>query len=256
MDDEKLLIVNADDFGLSPEANAGIVRAHREGIVTSTTLMANMPGFREAVELAAGCPGLGLGLHINLTDGPPDSLLPGLAGLMVRAWWSEAAMRLGIAAQVEIALAAGVRITHLDSHKHVHVHPSVLSALIWAAKEYGIGAVRVPVESRRCWAGAPLGWKVRSALVSVNALRVRHAARREGLAVTDHFVGTARTCNWDPESMAAVIDGLKPGVTELMVHPDDVQSLVSSEVRSAVKSAGVRLMTYADLRPTSYPAKP
>lgn len=248
MNDEKLLIVNADDFGLSPEANAGILRAHREGIVTSATLMANMPGFREAVELAAGCPGLGLGLHVNLTD---DGLLPGLAGLIARAWWSGAAMRREIASQVELALAAGVRITHFDSHKHVHVHPKVLSALIWAAKEYGIGAVRVPAESRRYWAGAPLGWRMRSALVSVNALRVRHAARREGLAVTDHFVGTARTCSWTPESMAAVINGLKPGVTELMVHPIDVQAIVSPEVKSAVKAAGVRLMTYADLRPTS-----
>jgi chitin disaccharide deacetylase len=264
MDDRRLLIVNADDFGLSPEANAAILRMHREGIVTSATLMANMPGSGDAIELARGCPDLALGLHVNLTDGAPlcepaklgalvtsCGLLPGLAWLMGRAWVSGGAMRREIAAQAERALAAGVRITHLDSHKHVHVHPKVLAAVIAAAKEYGIGAVRVPIESRGCRTGVAWDWKMRSALVSVNALRVRRAALRAGLAVTDHFIGTARTCNWSAEAMAAAISGLKPGVTELMVHPDDAEVMVSGEVKSAVEPARARLISYAELARTS-----
>ncbi len=205
-----------------------------------------------------------MGLHVNLTDGPPvcepgklgrlvttRGVLPGLTGLMVRAWVSGDAMRREIAAQVERALEAGVRITHIDSHKHVHVHPKVLAEAISVAKEYGVGAVRVPAESCQCRAGVALGWKVRSALVSVHAVRVRRRAMREGLAATDHFIGTARTCNWTAEAMAKAISGLKPGVTELMVHPDDVGAVVSREVNSEIETVGGRLATYADLVPTS-----
>jgi len=256
----RLLIVNADDFGASRQANAAVVRMHRQGIVTSATLMANMPAFEEAVEFARECPELGLGLHVNLTDGPPvcepgklrglatpEGLLPGLAGLMARAWVAGDALRREIAAQVERGIGAGVKITHLDSHKHVHVHPKVLAAVIAAAKDYGIEAVRVPMESREYRTGAPLGWKLRSALVSLNASRVRQHATRAGLAVTDHFVGTAGTCSWTAEAMASAILGLKPGVTELMVHPGDVEAVVSRQVRLALEAAGVRLATYADI---------
>lgn len=256
----RLLIVNADDFGASQEANAAIVRMHREGIVTSATLMANMPAFGDAVDLARACPGLGLGLHINLTDGQPacqpakvrelvtrEGLLPGLGGLMARAWMAGDAMRREIAAQVERALGAGVRITHLDSHKHVHVHPKILAAVISTAKEYGIGALRIPMESREQRAGVSFGWQMRSALVSLNARRVRRSALRAGLAVTDHFIGTARTCNWSAEAMASAISNLKQGVTELMVHPADLEAAISFQVRAAIKAADVQPTTYAGL---------
>lgn len=233
---------------------------YREGIVTSATLMANMPAFDEAVEFARRYPDLGLGLHVNLTDGPPvyeptrlrglltpDGSLPGLAGLMARAWVSGDALRQEVAAQLERALAAGISITHLDSHRHVHVHPKVLSAVILAAKNYGVGAVRVPAESSKCRTGAPFGWKLRSAIVSLNARRVRRCAALAGLAVTDHFVGTARTCNWSADAMASAILDLRPGVTELMVHPGDVEAVVSRQVQSALEAAGAQLATYAIL---------
>jgi len=269
----KLLIVNGDDFGLSPGVNAGIVRAHRDGILTSATLMANTPHSRHAIELASDCPNLGLGLHANLTDGQPispardverlvnpDGALPGLARLMIRAWRAEKAIRREIAAQLEMALGAGAKIDHLDSHKHVHVHPKVLTAIISVAKQYGIAAVRAPLESPAAWAGTRLDWRFRSLLVSLAAWHARRALAREGFIATDRFIGTARTGSWTAQSMAAAITSLKPGVTELMVHPRkgkqdpfscaELDALVSDEVRSAVKSTGVRLVTYADLLPT------
>jgi len=260
MNEAKLLIVNSDDFGISLEANAAVARMYREDILTSATIMANMPGFDDAAELARRSPSLQLGLHVNLTDGPPVSapgklpglvtsngLLPGLSGLMVRAPWSQAALRREIAAQIERALSAGIHITHLDSHKHVHVHPAVLAALIWALHEYGIRAVRVPIEPAQYREGTSPGWRMRSALVSMNANRVRRAVQRAGLAATDNFIGTARTCNWTPTAMADAIRDLPPGVTELMVHPDDLHAVASSQVRTALNDAAVRTIGYADI---------
>ena len=248
MKDDKLLIVNADDFGISPEANNAIVQAHRDGIVTSATIMANMPGFCDAIELARDCPNLGIGLHVNLTDGrpisDPYSKLPGLFGLMVSAWWSKSAMRREICAQLETALASGIKITHLDSHKHVHVHPMVLSALVWAANKYSVKALRVPIESRELRFGEPIGWQLRSALVSFNAQRVRQVAIGEDFFATDNFIGTAKTCRWSAKTMAAAIKNLKVGITELMVHPNDLDALISDDVRHALDSSGAQLITY------------
>ena len=275
----KLLIVNGDDFGLSPGVNRGVIRAHREGILSSASLMANTPYVEEATEMAREHPELGLGLHVNLTQGPPvapasllsrllgaDGLLPSIPVLMLNAWRASDAIRIEIAAQLERLLGLGATIEHFDSHKHVHVHPSVLRAAISVAKEYGIRAIRSPVESQSASISAGFGGRRRAILVSALAMPGRAKLSRFGLAFTDHFVGIARTGNWNAATMAKAVSRVGNGATELMVHPGEVDPvlrssptrliesrqaeldcLISRKVASAVKAGEIEIGNYAAL---------
>lgn len=159
------LIVNADDFGLSPGVNRGIIRAHREGIVTSSTLMVNLPGAAEAARMAAGCPELGVGIHLNLTYGPPvlpPERVPSLVddqGRFRRPWggpgealsgklsrWSQAVeldqLEMELRAQIHRAGELGLSPSHLDGHHHVETTLPVLEVVARLALEH-----RLPVRS-------------------------------------------------------------------------------------------------------------
>jgi chitin disaccharide deacetylase len=278
------LIVNADDFGLTPGVNVGIIEAHEKGILTSATLMATAPFFQHAVDLAREHPGLGVGLHLNLASGRPvssgsdvEALLehgapPGLSRLLMKAWLPslQKPIRMELRAQVEKALEAGVKITHFDSHKHVHVHPMILNAVISIAREFGIKCIRVPLDENRFYSGASAATdraaKTRSIMVNLVARRAKGVLKRQGFTVTDHFFGTARTGDWDPVSMAAAIRRLQPGTTEFMVHPGrvdeelralgtrlvdsraaELEALLSDEVKDAVKETGARMISFEDL---------
>jgi predicted glycoside hydrolase/deacetylase ChbG (UPF0249 family) len=162
MRDRALLIVNADDFGISEGVNRGIAEAHRRGIVTSTTIMANMPAFDHAIQIARGLPGLGVGVHLNITSGYPilsSSQIPRLVG--PAGWFhplsivlrqltlglpDSAQIEAELGAQVERVMAAGITPTHLDSHHHVHVHPALQPIVIRLARRYGVRAIRSTAE--------------------------------------------------------------------------------------------------------------
>ncbi len=147
----KRLVVNADDFGFTPDVNRGIVAAHREGILTATTLMANGAAFDDAVRLARETPALDIGCHLVLISGrslvPPYAPLPASVAELLRALAARR-MRLydELAAQVRKILAAGVKPTHLDTHKHTHLAPPVLDAVARIAEEFGIRWVRRPFD--------------------------------------------------------------------------------------------------------------
>ena len=164
----KRLIVNADDFGFTPDVNRGIVDAHRGGILTATTLMANGAAFDDAVRLARDTPSLDVGCHLVLISGrsllPPYAPLPASVPELLRAL---AARRIRVydelAAQVRKILAAGIRPTHLDTHKHTHLAPPVLDAVARVAAEFDIRWVRRPFEIR-CSAAASTGcWRATAA---------------------------------------------------------------------------------------------
>jgi chitin disaccharide deacetylase len=282
---ETRLIVNADDFGLTHAVNEGIIESHARGILTSATLMANMPAFQDAVELAKAYPNLGLGVHVNLSSGVPlapvselhglvgsDGKLPGVMSLLVKAWLPDAydPIRAEMSAQVKRVLDAGVEITHLDSHKHVMVHPTIAAAAVSVAQEFGIKAVRAPVEdssfSRVSAAHSSQKSRLRSATVTTLAVRAKRLFRRSGLLVTDRFFGIAGTGQWDEATMASAIRHLGTGTTELMVHPgrvdDELRSsgtrllesrvaeldaLTSDEVKAAVRDFSVRLVNFGEL---------
>ena len=200
----RVLIVNADDFGLTPGVNAGILAAHRQGVVTSTTVLVTADLDREQLARARDS-GLGLGLHVNLTHGRPltrgRSLVDG-RGHFVRDARQAAAgaevrdMRAEVEAQIErFERLVGRRPTHLDTHHHVGLHSPVREVVLEIARGLGL-AVR-----------------------SQDAV-TRARARGAGLRTPDHFFGeSGPDAYWSPARTLAHLRALPPGVSEFMCHP-------------------------------------
>src|ERR1700693_4722480 len=159
----KQLIVNADDFGFTPDVNEGIVESHRRGILTATTLMANGAAFDDAVRLARETPSLDIGCHLVLIGG--RSLLTGRAypltvpRLMAAVARREIRAYEELKAQVWHILGAGIKPTHLDTHKHTHLAPPVLEAVARIAEEFGIRWVRRPFDLPITAARAGTSWR-------------------------------------------------------------------------------------------------
>ena len=158
MNARKLLVVNADDFGFTPDVNQGIVEAHRGGILTAATLMANGAAFDDAVRLGREVPALDIGCHLVLVGGrslvtgrPLPPTVPQLLGAMARC---EIRIYEELAAQVRRIVEAGIRPTHLDTHKHTHLAPPVLEAVARLGAEFGIRWVRRPFDFPGSGAGA------------------------------------------------------------------------------------------------------
>ena len=230
------LIVNADDLGISEGVNRGILEAHEAGAVTSASVMVNLPAFDHAVRSARAAPALGTGLHFNLLAGRP--LTPALslvdprtgAFLPFRALaWRALSGRIDsdevfveCAAQLKRLRDTGLRITHVDSHRHVHVLPGIRPAVQRAAKEAGVAQVRVPVR--------PAGGAPRSAIAAAKdvllAASFRVASRAAPARTTVRFEGISLMGGDGFESgLLALVAALPAGVTELMVHPgyDDAE---------------------------------
>jgi predicted glycoside hydrolase/deacetylase ChbG (UPF0249 family) len=227
-----LLIINADDFGWTGGHNLAVRRACAEGVLNGASLLCNGPAFAEALEIARELPELGVGLHLALNEGrpvlPPERL-PNLArdgafhdtiGALARLW---AGGRLQAAeaqaewrAQIERALAAGLRPAHLDSHKHVHLLPPLLSAFAALAVEYGIPRVRLPLET------PPLAALKRGpggAVLLALALRARERMRAAGLRFTQHFFGFADSGAMTAERLLCAVAQAGGESAEIMVHP-------------------------------------
>ena len=239
----KQLILNADDFGMTRGVNEGIIRAHREGVLTSTTLMANGPEFDDAVSRAKLNRKLGVGCHLVLVGGPSvaprekissladvsGNLPESLAGLVARL--SSGLIRMKaiereLRAQIEKIRSAGIEPTHLDTHKHTHAHPKVMEAVGRVAKELGITRIRKPMENLRdSWATTRQEDSGRTMeLIAAAAARAvtpwfQTIARKYGLLSPDHFLGLAMTGGLGPAALRRMIDTLSDGSTEIMLHP-------------------------------------
>ena len=220
--------MNADDFGLSPGVTDGILEAHAAGVVSSVSVLVNAPGWEHAVAALRGATSLGVGLHLNLTAGDPLSegrtlvdahtgRFHGLAGLVTRALTGRidpehVAEECG--AQLARLRGTGVRVTHIDSHRHVHALPGVWASVVATARAHGVPFVRVPVEH-----GAGRAWVKRSTIRAAWRVAARGGARPRH---ADRFHGIG--LEGDPRFLSrllALIDRLGPPplVTELMVHP-------------------------------------
>ena len=250
---QRRLIVNADDFGLTVGVSRGILRAHRAGLVTSTTVLASLPPQPELDAEAATSRGLGLGLHFNLTWGRPVSpveTVPSLvdaegrfgrdlASLGKRAR-SEDVQREGEAQIEAFTRRFGRAPTHLDSHHHVHRVPRVMDAVVDVAL-----AARLPLRSQD--AG------------------FREGLRRHGIATTDHFIGDAEgEPYWTTERLLDQLATLPLGLTELMCHPGvfdedlaysrygrqrevELAALCDPEARATVERLDIRLCHFGAL---------
>ncbi|MGH9754915.1 MAG: carbohydrate deacetylase [Blastocatellia bacterium] len=266
----KKLIVNADDFGLTAGVNRAIIEGHTRGAITSATLMANMPAFDTAVRLAKDHPSLGVGLHFNITQGRPVADASRVGSLIDdrgEFWGTSAAIlrrmlagRLKIEevvielrAQIEKALNAGLRMTHVDSHKHTHALPQICGAIIATIKDYGINAVRSPREQWRFDLGATsfklitqsAGAFGISQLCRISDLRLK----KSDVKTPDFFFGVARTGFWTKSWLIDLIERLPTGVSELMCHPgyDDAElSGVKTRLRAS-RVNELRLLTDPDV---------
>jgi predicted glycoside hydrolase/deacetylase ChbG (UPF0249 family) len=242
----KRLIVNADDFGWSEGVNRGIVEACRSGIVTSTTVLANGAAFDGAVRLARQERRLGVGVHLNLSDGAP--LLPRwevpslvneqgqLSGGPMKLVARLLAGRLRAAeveaewdAQIGKVEEAGIQPTHLDGHKHVHMLPPLFLIALRVARRHAIPAVRVSIEHFLGWNGtlrrnrrstlAILTQHARARALNWMATDARTEVQRAGLACPEFFCGLTQTGFLDANELETILWNLPEGTTELMCHP-------------------------------------
>ena len=242
----KKLIVNADDFGLHTLINQGIIKGYREGFITSTSLMPSAPAFAEAVALAKENPGLGIGIHLTLVGSvapvlpaaevstlvDADGLFPADYVAFAKRFYtgavSSAELEAELRAQMEKALAAGVNITHVDSHQHTHVLPFVNGLVLKLCNEYNIRRIRIPKEGYTFSGGfsAGLGRKVGRAGLSFCADMAAMAAEGKGISHPDHFFGMLAGGNLNAELVGNIIRSLPEGVSEIMTHPGlDTESL-------------------------------
>lgn len=236
------LIINADDFGLTSGINRAIVKAHDEGIVTSATLMANAPGFDQAVTLVARAGNLGVGCHVVLIDGSsllPTSQLPTLIeeregarfyrSSAAFAWRAStgridpAQIELEAAAQIRKLQSVGISVTHVDTHKHTHMLPQVLRPLLRAAQKCGIRKIRNPFEPLRL-AGVlqhPTLWKRWSQFRILLMLgRAFHeTVKNAGMVTCDGTIGIVATGAWNKKLFQSLIENLPDGTWEFVCHP-------------------------------------
>ncbi len=242
----KNLIVNADDLGWTEGVNRGILEAFHHGIVTSTSLLANGAAFAGGVEAARSAPGLGVGVHLNLSDGPPVAdrkIVPTLlnrngefAGGPESLLFRRARGGLVLAeverewhAQIQKVRDAGIAPTHLDGHKHVHMLPGLFEIALRLAKRHDVGAIRVSLESSSLRAALSSGAKQNAAVVMKQGVQARglkllardarEQAERAGISTADYFCGIAQTGELTREGLEQFVKSLPEGTTELVCHP-------------------------------------
>lgn len=242
------LIINADDFGLTRGVNRAVAELHQAGLLTSATLMANAAATGDAIEIARTTPSLGVGCHVVLLDGEPvlspRTEIPALADpatgrlrptltQFLRLLYgpaSRSAMHAKIASEIEAETAAqiallqshGVRLTHIDTHKHVHMFPAVLRPVLRAARAAGIRTVRNPFEpawSLNATRPAPMLRRVQVSLLRRFQPAFRGIVEEEGFATTDGAIGVLATGSLDAETVASLLRQLPPGTWELVTHP-------------------------------------
>ena len=235
----KQLIVNADDFGLHPLINAGIIKGHQEGFITSTSLMPSAPCWQEAVRLAKENPRLCIGVHLTLVGGVPSVLpkekvsslldddglfLPDYVAFAKRYYGGavkRSELEAELRAQLERALSCGVNITHIDSHQHTHVLPGINSLVLKLSNEYNIIRVRIPKEGYlftggfQTGVGRLIGRSGLSFCADMAALR----ADSLGLRHPQHFYGMLAGGHLNAQLIANILRQLPEGVSEIMTHP-------------------------------------
>ncbi len=264
----KRLIVNADDFGMTEGVNRAILDAHRRGIVTSTSLLANGSAFASAAEIARQTPALGVGVHLNLTEGRPScdparipslvtprgGFFPGAGRLAWRVLAGRVALReieSEFRAQIEKVLAAGIAPTHLDGHQHVHMWPSVFAVTARLAQDYRMRGVRcsqecrAPVRGLLRQKGRDRGKMLRqfgvSAALGLLAMGARASLRRAGVAAPDNFYGAFATGFLDAAALEAILRDLPEGTSELMCHPGYADEELKSRPTRLVAQRQVEL---------------
>ena len=255
----KNLIVNADDLGWTEGVNRGIAEAHANGIVTSASLLANGSAFLSGVELALSREDLGVGVHLNLSDGAPTvprELVTTLLNDNAEFAGGPESLLLKLArralllseveqewdAQITRVREFGISPTHLDGHKHVHMLPGLFEVALRLAKRHQIGAIRVSHEESSLRSALSAGENQHSGMVLKQGVQARglkllardarELAEQSGIVTADYFCGIAQTGELTRDGVASLLRGLPEGTTELMCHPGYVdEDLRKSDTR-------------------------
>jgi chitin disaccharide deacetylase len=271
----KRLVVTADDFGLSPEVNEAVCRAHRDGILTCASLMAGAPAAREAIALAR-TEAVPVGVHLTLVSGrpvlPPERIpdlvdrhgrfRPGLVRPGARLFLSPRARRQASAeceAQVRAVLDAGLDVDHLNGHQHFHLHPAVLDIAVGIARRHRIPAVRLPWQP----GPPPVALAPVFAIMAPWTAWARRRLRRAGITTSDALFGLWETGAMTEAEWLRIVPRLSDGLTEVYCHPatasrgvlqaempryrhaDELAALLSPAVRGALERAGVQRVTFS-----------
>ena len=268
------LIVNADDFGLLASVNQAVIRAHRDGILTTASLMVNEPGFDEAVKLAKENPRLGVGLHLTFLMGhsalPPEKI-PGLTnasgefsrspvGVGLRYFFKgslRGPLRAEIHAQFEKFHATGLKLDHVNGHLHLHLHPTIFKILMEDAEQLRITHLRLTrdclARSRRMSRGY-LFYKVsHAAIFEFFSRRARPVLAAKKIRHAQITFGLLKDSEVDEEYILKLLPELPPGDSELYSHPSldkfkhEFAALISPRVCELVYKLGIELIRYQDL---------
>jgi chitin disaccharide deacetylase len=282
-------VVNADDFGLTSGVNRAIVKAHTDGVVTSATLMANGPAFCEVKDLAKQFPKLSIGCHVVLIDGEPvlpPARLPSLtqsgrfrddlktfAARALTGQLDATEIAAEAKAQIRRVQAAGVSVSHFDTHKHTHIFPKVLRPLLLAAAQCGVRAVRNPFGPRlpvrlRELVKRPNLWTrwVEMRVLGSFAGSFQKTAQRQGFVTPDGTLGIEVTGTLNETLFTAIATSVPEGTWEFVCHPGyndpdlasartrlresrevELNVLTSPNAREILTRHGVELISYQDL---------
>jgi chitin disaccharide deacetylase len=268
------LIVNADDFGLSHSVNEAVIRAHREGILTSASLMVNEAGFEEGVRLAKENPKLGVGLHLSLLHGhsalPPEKI-PGLVN--ARGEFSNSPVGAGmkyffddglreplqaeIRAQFERFRSTGLPLDHVNGHLHLHLHPTIFKILMDEVETFGIRHFRLTrdclARSRRMSRGYHFYRLSHAAIFECLSNNVRGPLKQRNIRHAQITFGLLQDGRVDEEYILKLLPELPEGDSELYSHPSlnkfkhEFDALISPRVREQIQKLGIQLIRYQDL---------
>lgn len=274
------VIVHADDFGLTEKINEGILRAHIDGILTSTSIMANGQAFEHAINIARSTPTLDMGIHLTLIEERPllnSEEIPTLVApngqfhphalqfikkyLLGRISLKEA--REELESQVKRVIKAGISPSHLDSHQHIHILPGILNIVVELSQKYGIPAIRFPQEIevfRKIWK-VPFTRLAQALILNLFCQMVKDRIRRR----TDFFAGFLLGGNLNKENLLQIFEDLHHGGTyEIMCHPglddpdthykhwryhwlDELNALLDKGILDFLQYNGIHLISYRQL---------
>lgn len=233
---QKFLIVTADDFGLHPVVNEGIEQASRSGVLTAASLMMGARAVEDAVSRARRLPALRVGLHVVLADGwatLPPAEIPGLVdrdghmdGHMFERgvrFFAVPRIRRQLEAEIRSQFAAfartGLRLDHVNAHKHFHLHPTIAGLILKVGRRFGLRASRLPIEPRAVLGAVEPGDYPAQPVVDLWAGLARRRFRAAGLLVPDHVFGLRWSGAMTAARLGGLIANLPPGLSEIYTHP-------------------------------------
>lgn len=282
----KRLIVTADDFGISPEVNEAVERAHREGVLRATSLMVAAPATQDAIDRARRLPTLAVGLHVVLVNGRPALPVDQVPDLvdergefmidLVRAGFRfffrpgvRRQLEAEIRAQFERFAATGLPLDHVDAQCHMHVHPTIFALILRVGRDHGMRAIRLPREpfalSYRAGGDRFRARLGNSALTEPWLALMRARARGAGVACNDYAFGVNDPGAMTQRRVLTLLEHLPAGTTEIFFHPatgpfdgadpgterfqwaQELATLTSDDVRDAIGRYGIANVTYGEI---------